>query len=270
MLVTCPECSTRYSLDAKALGQSGRQVRCASCGHEWFVQAPAEEDGPVEDDGAVQAAKTESSAGETVQSAVAQPDTEPEAPETEPEPPADAEPAPKPPHRAWRERNEARARRRRRLIAVSAWAGVAASLVLVFTLATSYRVAVVRAMPRSASFFKLIGLPVNRWGVDLQDLKSVKTTQDGVPVLRISGKMFNPGKRRRPAPQVRISLRDETGHEIHAWTVPPKSQEIPPKSAVAFATVIKDVPPQAVSIRYSLASKAGQQMQAEQKHPGGH
>ena len=40
MIVTCTSCSKRYLVDARALGASGRNVRCAGCGKTWFLPAP--------------------------------------------------------------------------------------------------------------------------------------------------------------------------------------------------------------------------------------
>jgi predicted Zn finger-like uncharacterized protein len=37
MIVTCTSCSKRYLVDARALGASGRTVRCAGCGNTWFL-----------------------------------------------------------------------------------------------------------------------------------------------------------------------------------------------------------------------------------------
>jgi predicted Zn finger-like uncharacterized protein len=41
MIVTCPNCSARFMVDASALGPTGRQVRCGRCKEAWF-QGPAE------------------------------------------------------------------------------------------------------------------------------------------------------------------------------------------------------------------------------------
>ncbi|MGH7123417.1 MAG: zinc-ribbon domain-containing protein, partial [Stellaceae bacterium] len=42
MIVVCPQCSTRYLVDPRALGADGRRVRCAQCSHTWHHKPPAE------------------------------------------------------------------------------------------------------------------------------------------------------------------------------------------------------------------------------------
>src|SRR5215813_3645628 len=41
VIVSCPACATRFSLDASLLGPGGRNVRCAKCGHRWRQEPPA-------------------------------------------------------------------------------------------------------------------------------------------------------------------------------------------------------------------------------------
>jgi predicted Zn finger-like uncharacterized protein len=37
MILTCPSCSTHYFADDSTIGESGRTVKCAACGHSWVV-----------------------------------------------------------------------------------------------------------------------------------------------------------------------------------------------------------------------------------------
>ena len=43
MILTCPNCSTRYLMSAASIGPAGREVRCAKCAHQWFVEGQVDE-----------------------------------------------------------------------------------------------------------------------------------------------------------------------------------------------------------------------------------
>ena len=45
MIISCPECDTRYDVDDDRFHPAGLSVRCAACGESWFVPAPQ----PIED-----------------------------------------------------------------------------------------------------------------------------------------------------------------------------------------------------------------------------
>lgn len=40
MILSCPECHTRFAIDAQALRPDGRKVKCGKCEHVWFEEAP--------------------------------------------------------------------------------------------------------------------------------------------------------------------------------------------------------------------------------------
>ena len=42
MIVTCPACATRYSVDPSAIATEGRKVRCTRCSHVWHQMPPAD------------------------------------------------------------------------------------------------------------------------------------------------------------------------------------------------------------------------------------
>lgn len=41
MILGCPECQTRFAIDAQALRPDGRKVKCGKCDHVWFEEPPA-------------------------------------------------------------------------------------------------------------------------------------------------------------------------------------------------------------------------------------
>ncbi|MDG1995291.1 MAG: DUF3426 domain-containing protein [Emcibacteraceae bacterium] len=43
MILTCPECKSRYVVNPSALLPHGRTVRCAKCKHNWFEKKPEED-----------------------------------------------------------------------------------------------------------------------------------------------------------------------------------------------------------------------------------
>lgn len=44
MILNCPECSTRFLVNDKAIGATGRRVKCARCKTIWFQDPPKKED----------------------------------------------------------------------------------------------------------------------------------------------------------------------------------------------------------------------------------
>ncbi|NNE86237.1 MAG: hypothetical protein HKN28_19915 [Alphaproteobacteria bacterium] len=41
MILGCPECNTRFAIDAQALRPDGRRVKCGKCEHVWFEEPPS-------------------------------------------------------------------------------------------------------------------------------------------------------------------------------------------------------------------------------------
>src|SRR5579864_4151596 len=43
MILTCPNCATRYTVDDAKFPAAGRKVRCAKCTNVWFQPGPGAE-----------------------------------------------------------------------------------------------------------------------------------------------------------------------------------------------------------------------------------
>ena len=80
-----------------------------------------------------------------------------------------------------------------------------------------WRVDVVRLLPQTATFYKMVGLEVNLRGLMFKDVKITRETVEGKPVLVIEGVII--GETRKPVelPRLRFSVRDAQGAEIYAW-----------------------------------------------------
>lgn len=47
MILTCPDCHTRFAIDAALLAPDGRRVKCSKCAHVWFESMPEPDDEPA-------------------------------------------------------------------------------------------------------------------------------------------------------------------------------------------------------------------------------
>jgi hypothetical protein len=93
---------------------------------------------------------------------------------------------------------------------------------------------VVRAMPPTASLFRLIGLPANLRGLALADLRATQEAHDGVAVLVIEGTIENVTGSAVSVPRLRFALRNEARTELVSWTAPPEQGTLDAGAALPF------------------------------------
>lgn len=215
MIITCPNCSTRYTVGDSAMPAKGRKVRCASCGHVWH-QGPASdgtERRPLVDDpfaNAIAAAATP-------------------APRPAPQP-AYAPPEPRRP-----------ARKGGRGTAV-AW-GVFATL-LAGVLAGGYlaRAEIVRLWPPAALLYETVGLPVDLpgAGLQLQNVRSEQRVDGGATVLLVEGQIVNVSDAQRPVPKVRAVSLGFDRKPVQVWTIDASSAKLLPGEIATFSSTRPD------------------------------
>jgi hypothetical protein len=87
--------------------------------------------------------------------------------------------------------------------------------------ALTQRVALVRQFPQTASLFAMLGMPVNLRGLSFMDVKSRSEFVDGAAVLVVEGTIVNLTPKTLEIPRLRLALRNNTGHEVYAWTALP-------------------------------------------------
>lgn len=105
-----------------------------------------------------------------------------------------------------------------------------------------WRADVVRLMPQTATFYKMVGLDVNLRGVSFKDLKVATETVDGKPVLVIEGMIVSANKKPVELPRLRFSVRDAQGAEIYAWNTVLDQSVLKPGERAAFKSRLASPP----------------------------
>jgi predicted Zn finger-like uncharacterized protein len=226
MILTCPSCATRYSVDGAKFPAAGRTVRCAKCSHSWHQ------------------------AGETAEEALAEAPAAASTPEPGPAPVAGEAPAAEPfsgsPTRAYAPSAvspEPRVPIGPRIAVVAGWAGLIAMVLLIAVAAVRYRQDIAVIWPQSAGVYSTLGLHVNASGIDFRQVDYRRESEDGQVVLAVSGNIVNAGSRELPVPQtIRVTLSDASNHELYHWNFAPKVQILKPGQSVPFVTRLSSPP----------------------------
>ena len=284
MHIICPHCTTSYALDPAALGAAGRTVRCSRCKEVWLARpedavetiapaaamAGAGRTAAADDAAAEWEAMAREDDGEAREAPVV------DSPSISGDWPADEETSADA-DSDWASAAQddggddgfARSRRGslfarlprpqflfrasgRPLISLPTACAAMGALVLALVI---WRVDVVRLLPQTATFYKMVGLEVNLRGLMFKDVKLSTETVDGKPVLVIEGVIT--GETRKPVelPRLRFSVRDAQGAEIYAWNTVLQQSVLNPGERAAFKSRLASPPPEGRNIDIRFFNK---------------
>jgi hypothetical protein len=133
-------------------------------------------------------------------------------------------------------------------VACAAMAALVAALII-------WRGDVVRLLPQTAAFYRLVGLEVNVRGLTFKDVKISTETVEGKPVLVIEGVIT--GETRKPVelPRLRFSVRDAQGAEIYAWNAVLEQSVLKPGEKAWFKSRLASPPPEGRNIDIRFFNK---------------
>ncbi len=275
MHIVCPHCTTSYAIDPAKLGDSGRTVRCSRCKEVWLahpedviqtdarVAAMTVEDKRPTDDLAddpgwgVTEDEHETPVVESppIAAEIPSPDErdvfgQRQEPPAEPELPAGRQ----------RSFGSRRARGFRVLIeplkrdplgaiksvmtasmACAAFGALAMALLI-------WRVDVVRMLPQTATFYRLVGFEVNLRSLAIKDVKISRETVESKPVLVIEGTIMGLGRKPADLPRLRFVVRDDRGTEIYAWNAVLEQTVLRPGEQAWFRSRLASPPAEARTI----------------------
>jgi hypothetical protein len=120
-----------------------------------------------------------------------------------------------------------------------------AALVLALVM---WRGDVVRLLPQTAAFYKMVGFEVNLRGLAFKDVKLSSETVDGKQVLVIEGVIVGQGKKPLDIPRLRFAVRDAQGAEIYAWNTVLEQTVLQPGERAFFRSRLASPPPEGRNI----------------------
>ena len=239
MIVTCPNCSTRYQLDAQVLVPHGRALRCVRCGHSW-TERPKTGAAPViveSDD-------------------IEVPDFGLDVPTR---PPRGRTPA------AARRRERGRARKSRRAAGSGGlgWGVLAAVVIAVVAGLYFFRAEVVAIWPPAKAAYELARLdtdpPVTAPGEGLKVLGNPAVDfrdDEGTLVIDIEGEVQNITRSTRSVPPImEVILLDEADDVLTVWKFRAPVSVLGPLDKFSYRTSIIDAPRQTRRLRVTFVTQ---------------
>jgi predicted Zn finger-like uncharacterized protein len=220
MILTCPACSTRYMVDASALGSEGRRVRCAKCGHTW-MQAPPQD------------------LPKRIEEAAREPEAPPRAPV-----------AVRPARPAARGRSAALGW----IALLVVLGGLGGGAYQYRQQIVAYW------PPAARLYYELgIKLQVLGEGLEIRNLNLARSENDGTAVLRITGEVANTSESPRDVPMLRGALVTSDAREVQHWTFSADHDRLMPGEVASFRTEVANPDPAAanVSITFTEAAEPG-------------
>jgi predicted Zn finger-like uncharacterized protein len=249
MIISCPECSGKFRIDASALGAGGRTVRCGKCGHTWLQTPP--------DPSADSQAGTEigPGIGNATDPVPADAGSRGQAGEADAldEDGGESDEAIDWDAPAERDDDDIRVRARRRggsavaaqaksrWPAVAAWAGLVVVVAGLGAGLLVFRANVMNTWPETSGLYDGLDLARPGFGLVLAPPRARQTEIDGATALVIEGRIENPTSRARDIPKMlKLQLLDKDQHELQTRTFAAPATRLLPEQSVAYRFELKD------------------------------
>jgi len=271
--ITCPSCATSYELPDGSISESGRKVKCASCGTKWHAKpetiavvdplldsiSTGHEDMASFDMWA-HAENAESSAIDADFEDVDSADVSLQMPATIQELPRQRARPINPLMRSSKERSkqikvnryEVRAQSSKKRNRILRPLSLVASLTLIAGV-IYIREPLVRLAPDLASLFASIGFDVNLRGFEIHNVRSERVVESTGPILIITGEIENVHDAILSAPKLQFSLKTNTNEEIYTWEHELSVPSIVPGGITRFQSRLPAPPPlgRNISVRFT-------------------
>ena len=262
MIITCPQCATRYETADDAFTGEGRKVKCTGCGNIWLQRPqgePAAEPAVPEETEITE--ETEEAFEDTpsgvLEGYLANWEEAAEIPESTDEDIVDIESEAQRLASASRRASAEYAERRAvRTRTTRGWGKLAACLAVFVAGGYFLQVPIVKQFPAAAALYAQLGMDVNIRGLEFRNLTYKREFENGIPVLAIKGEVVNITGDVLNIPRIRFGLLDQVDQEIYHWSMQVKRKPLEPNQGIPFATRLAAPPAAARHVQVMFAKGA--------------
>ena len=159
--------------------------------------------------------------------------------------------------KAYKLKLRERRQRQSNIAAMLIWLTMSVIFLALIASAVFFRNHVVNFWPESARAYKLVGLEVNRFGLDFADIDAKRTFEGTMPILVISGTVRNVSEQDQAGSDVRVGLRDERGNEVANILAPLDVNALAPGQMAQFQTRLENPPVEAFELELSFIRPDG-------------
>jgi predicted Zn finger-like uncharacterized protein len=245
MILTCPECASRYFVDDSKVGSAGRVVRCAACGNSWTARNDDALDLFEEPSAADLAADPNLTALDGAANLADDPET-----------PVNQLPGEELP-KVFRARADAERRLKEAKTTGVIWGGMVAVMVVMLVVAGVFRMNVAHLWPSTAGAYAFARMPVNNVGLVVEDLKAEPMMQDGHAAIVVTGVLRNITDHQVAAPPLRVALLNEHGKRVAGKLAAAADPLIPSSQTRHFAVTLLNPPRTANTLEIGFALEPG-------------
>lgn len=231
MMIRCPSCTERLEYHDQDLQAGGGLIRCRSCGHDWLegkvIEVSPETKRPVQ-----VPFETANMSDGVIHNLVSASLLAQEA---------------------------FQLKRRRRRMAVAAWASLVLIAIMPAALAVAIPERVVAAAPASIALYEWLGREVNVYGLEIRKIELQHLQSRDQKIIAVKGEVVNVSSSDRKVPWLRFGLKSDTDKEVYQWNLDTESRPLRPGEARSFVTRIASPPESAstVEIRFARADEIG-------------
>lgn len=288
MILSCPNCDTKFRVKDDAIGPKGRKVKCRNCAHTWHAMPdtggdpapaaaaaappppppPQPAPAPVVEEAPAPPPPPQPTPAPEPAPAPEIPADAPPIPGPDPvdagAPPAPSEPPPIPPGEDFVLRQ--RKPKVEKKSPLMAWVILILLVIVTAAVGIFMQKEIVKAYPPIAKVYGMIGIDTDLtgYGLELPDpTLSVAERSDEGTKLIFTGQIITTLDEETDLPLLRGALVDSNNQELHVWFFEPSKPNILPGEVVEYTTEVINPPQGAVKADIRFVERSAEGMMEE-------